>query len=142
MQKQQSNNLLQYKYNLNISATQSFVLVHSSDRLRKYSYTTVFIYNAVIVANEVNSDLLLNSLLLFALIICSFSVKHRSHFLKMLLYDLAFEMIDHCMLQSLLLSLRSQMCFESSVLLAYFLFRNDCVCCVNRCLNVPSVRPM
>ena len=34
------------------------------------------------------------------------------------------------------------MCFASSVRLAYFLLRNDSLCCVYRCLNVPSVSPM
>ena len=34
------------------------------------------------------------------------------------------------------------MCFASSVLLAYFLFRNDSLCCVYRGLNAPSVSPM
>ena len=33
-----------------------------------------------------------------------------------------------------------QMCFASSVRLAYFLSRNDSLCCVYRCFNVPSVR--
>ena len=28
------------------------------------------------------------------------------------------------------------------MLFAYFLLRKDSLCCVNRCLNVPSVRPM
>ena len=31
---------------------------------------------------------------------------------------------------------------ESSVPFAYFPLRKDSLCCVNRCLNVPSVRPM
>ena len=34
------------------------------------------------------------------------------------------------------------MYFDSSVLLAYFRLRNESWCCVNRCLKVPSVRPM
>ena len=34
------------------------------------------------------------------------------------------------------------MCFTSSVRLAYFLLRNDSLCCVHRCLNLSSVSPM
>ena len=34
------------------------------------------------------------------------------------------------------------MCLASSVRLAYFLLRNVRLCCVYRCLNVPSVSPM
>ena len=40
------------------------------------------------------------------------------------------------------LSLSFQMCFANSVQLAYFLLGSDSLCCVYRCLNVPSVSPM
>ena len=34
------------------------------------------------------------------------------------------------------------LCLESSVLSVYFLSEKDNLCCVNRCLKVPSVNPM
>ena len=77
-----------------------------------------------------------------ALIICSFSVKHSSHLLEILLYGLALEIIDHCIAYSLLSSLRFHICLESSVLLVHFLLEKDNLCCVNHCLKVPSVNPM
>ena len=52
---------------------------------------------------------------------------------------LAEEMIDQLILKFTLLSLIFQMCFASSLWLAYFLLRNDSLRCVYRCLNVPSV---
>ena len=91
---------------------------------------------------ETNFDLLINSVSVSALIICSFYLKHRSHLLEILLYGLALEIIDHCIVYSLLSSLRFHICLESSVLLAYFLLEKDSLCCVNRCLKVPSVNPM
>ena len=91
---------------------------------------------------EIDSALLLRLLALSALIIQSFSVRQRSHRLEILLQTLAEEMIDQLILQLLLLSSSFQKSFASSVRLAYFLSRNDSLCCVYRCLNVPSVIPM
>ena len=84
---------------------------------------------------ETNSDFFFNSVSVSALILCSFSIKHRSHLLEVLLYGLALEMIDHCTVYALLLSLRFHMHLQSSVLLAYFLLENDNLCCVNRCFK-------
>ena len=55
---------------------------------------------------------------------------------------LAEEMIDQLILKFTFLSLIFQMCFASSLRVAYFLLRNDCLRCVYRCLNVPSVSSM
>ena len=91
---------------------------------------------------EINSVLLLRLLVLSALIMKSFSVWQRLHRLEILLQAVAEEMIDQLILQFSQLSLSFQMCFANSVRLAYFLLRNDSLCYVYRCLNVPSVSPM
>lgn len=77
-----------------------------------------------------------------AVMIASFSVKHKSHRLEMLLYGLARLIIVHLMLKSLLLSRRFQMYLDNSVLFVYFLCLNVSLCCEYRCLKVPSVSPM
>ena len=91
---------------------------------------------------EINSVLLLRLLVLSALIMKSFSVRQRLHRLEILLQAVSEEMIDQLILQFSQLSLSFQMCFANSVRLAYFLLRNDSLCYVYRCLNVPSVSPM
>ena len=91
---------------------------------------------------EINSVLLLRLLVLSALIMKSFSVWQRLHRLEILLQAVAEEMIDQLILQFSQLSLSFQMCFANSVRLAYFLLRNDSLCYVYRCLDVPSVSPM
>ena len=91
---------------------------------------------------EINSFLLLRLHALSALIMCSFSVRQRLHRFEILLQALAEEVIDQLILQFSLLSLSFQMCFANSVRLAYFLLRNDSLCCVCCCLDVPSVSPL
>ena len=74
---------------------------------------------------EINSVLLLRLLALSALIMWSFSVRQRLHRLEILLWALAEELIDQLILYFSLFSLSFQLCFASSVRLAYFLLRND-----------------
>ena len=51
-------------------------------------------------------------------------------------------MIDHLVVKLMLLSLRSQMYFDNSVLFESFLWVNVDLCWVYLCLKVPSVSPM
>ena len=90
---------------------------------------------------EISSDLLFSSSSGLELIIISFSVVQRSHLFVMLLYGLALQMIVHLILKSFLLSCSCQMYLDSSGLFMWLLWRNECLCCVNLCLNVPSVNP-
>ena len=64
----------------------------------------------------------------------------RAHVFVMLLYGLALQMIVHLILKSFLLSRSCQMYLDSSVLFMWLLWRNECLCCVNLCLNVPYDR--
>ena len=76
---------------------------------------------------ETSSDLLLSKNCFSAFMMHSFSSKHKLHLFDPPEYELACFKIDHVMVKCSFFSLSFQICFESSVSFAYFLFRKDLV---------------
>ena len=91
---------------------------------------------------DTSSERLLSSVFLSAEAIISFSVIHRSHRFDTFEYAGAFLRMLQSIRKSLFAFLSLQMCFESSVWLAYLPCLKLIVWFANRCLNAVSVEPM
>ena len=89
------------------------------------------------------SDLLFNSPGVFASFkICNFSEIHRLHFKEPPRYPLVFCMISHFISNTVLLSFRSHIFLDSSMLILFFLWAKEFLFPEYRFLNGPSVSPI
>ena len=89
-----------------------------------------------------SSGLLFMSVCFSALMMASFSVRHRLHFFVSLEYAWALLEIDHSMVNGVLWCLGCQMFLESSVLFLCFSCRKDCRWLPYLSLNGGSVSPI